>query len=115
MTRDKTTVSLRQMLDHALEVVGILEGVDLRQFQSDRLMNLAVVHLVEIIGEAANRVSADAQARHSGIPWLEIINMRNVIAHGYDIVDLEAVWKVGLEDLPPLISVLQEIIDDDGS
>ena len=111
MTRDKTVVSLRQMLDHASEVVGILDGVDLQEFQSARLMNLAVVHLIEIIGEAANRVSADAQARYTGIPWRDVVDTRNVIAHGYEIVDLERVWKVAKEDLPPLILALQAILD----
>lgn len=113
MTRDKTEVSLNQMLDYASEVIGILEGVDLQHFESNRLMNLAVVHLIEIIGEAANRVPVEAQARYTSVLWREIINMRNVIAHGYDAVDLETVWKVAMDDLPPLVASLQQILNRD--
>ena len=113
MTRDKTIVSLHQMLDHAVEAVAFLGGAGLRQFESDRLTNLAVAHLVEIIGEAANRISAESQIRYAEIPWRDIVNMRNVIAHGDDVVDLEAVWKVVVEDLPPLIIALEDILNED--
>ncbi len=61
MTRDKTDVSLREMLDYSREALSFVENVEFQQFESDRMRSLAVVRLVEIIGEAANRIPTDVQ------------------------------------------------------
>ncbi len=77
----------------------------------DRKLNLALVRLVEIIGEAATRVTPEVRSRHPGIPWLDIIGMRNRIVHGYDQVDFDILWDVMELHLPPLITELQRILD----
>lgn len=114
MTRDKTAVSLRQMLDYSREAVEFIQGIDISQFAADRLRNLAVVRLVEIVGEAANRIPSDVQNQYPKIPWREIIDMRNVIAHGYDILDYDILWKVVTVDLPELIQALEGIVPQEG-
>lgn len=76
---------------------------------TDRKLNLALVRLVEIIGEAATRVRPEVRNRHPGIPWLDIIGMRNRIVHGYDQVDFDILWDVIQLHLPPLITELQRI------
>ena len=114
MTRDKTAVSLRQMLDYSREAVDFIQGIDISQFAADRLRNLAVVRLVEIVGEAANRIPSDVQIQYHKIPWREIIDMRNVIAHGYDILDYDILWKVVTVDLPELIQALEGIVPPEG-
>jgi len=74
-------------------------------------IELAVTRLLEILGEAANRVSEEKQQQHSDIPWREIIGLRNRLIHGYDSVDLRIVWHVVTNDLPPLIEQLEDILD----
>ena len=76
-----------------------------------RKLNLALVRLVEILGEAAGRVSPEVRSRYPGVPWLDIIGMGNRVVHGYDQVDFDILWDVMELHLPPLITELQCILD----
>jgi uncharacterized protein with HEPN domain len=75
------------------------------------MLQLALARLMEIVGEAANRVSSETQRQHPEIPWPQIIGMRNRLIHGYDVVDYDLLWDTVREDLPPLISALEELLD----
>ncbi|MEJ2093308.1 MAG: DUF86 domain-containing protein [Syntrophobacterales bacterium] len=77
MWQDKDLVRLRHMLDHAREAVGLIQNKSRADLTSDRLLGLALVRLMEIIGEAANRVSLEYQSQHPSIPWSQIISLRN--------------------------------------
>lgn len=77
----------------------------------NRVMQLALTQLVEIVGEAANRISQTTQQRHPEIPWVQIIGMRNRLIHGYDVIDLDVLWDTITDDLPPLITALEELTD----
>jgi uncharacterized protein with HEPN domain len=70
------------------------------------------VRLLEVLGEAANRIPSDEQKRHSEIPWSEIIGLRNRLIHGYDSIDLDILWQIVSEDLPLLIQALEKIVAD---
>ncbi len=111
MTQHDDTVSLRHMLDHAQEVLSMASGKQRRDLEDDRMLELALVRLIEIIGEAAGRVSLEDQRKYSSIPWPQIIGMRNRLIHGYDQVDLNLLWDTIEIDLPPLISELKNILD----
>jgi len=76
-------------------------------FESDRLFYLALVRLLEVTGEAANRVPRDIQSRHPAISWPEIIAMRNRLIHGYDMVDRDAIWRAVEDRLPGLVDQLR--------
>lgn len=73
----------------------------------DRTLELVLTRLVEIVGEAASRVTLEDRAERPEIPWRGIIGMRNRLIHGYDAVDLDVLWQVVSEDLPPLIARLR--------
>lgn len=73
-------------------------------------MELAIVKIAEIVGEAANRLSTDDQLRYPTIPWKEIVGMRNRLVHGYDAIDLDVLWDTVHIDLPPLIDELERIL-----
>ena len=73
------------------------------------MLELSLVRLVEVVGEAATRVSAETRARHPQLPWAMMTSMRNRLIHGYDEVDLEVLWGTVTEDLPPLIAQLAAI------
>lgn len=70
-----------------------------------------VIRRLEIIGEAANRVSAETKQKHPDLPWTEMIGMRNMMIHEYDNLDFEIVWETVQRDLPVLIKKLQVICD----
>ncbi len=75
--------------------------------ESDRQFNLALVRLLEIVGEAANRVPVDQRAQIPEIPWPEIVGLRNRLIHGYDEVDFDILWQIVGHDLPRLIEILE--------
>ena len=110
MSKHDDEVRLRHMLEHAREVVSLMGGRDRSDLGTSRMLSLAVVRLIEIVGEAANRVSKTRQKQLSQIPWPQIIGMRNRLIHGYDAVDLDIVWQTVTEELPPLITILEEIL-----
>ena len=80
------------------------------EFEDDRQHQLAILKAVEIIGEAASRISEETKAKHPGIPWSEIIGMRNRLVHGYFAVRLDRVWRTVQDDLPPLIAQLEALV-----
>ena len=99
------------MLDHAREAVEMVAGKTQADLAQHRMLELALIRLVEIIGEAATRVGSEMKSSNPQVPWREIIGMRNRLTHGYDTVDLKVLWDTISEDLPPLIADLEKIIE----
>ncbi len=81
-----------------------------QDLDTDRMLQLSLTHLVEIIGEAANRVSGVSRSRHPYIPWQDAINTRNRFIHGYDTVDYDVVWQIATRELPLLIAALERAL-----
>lgn len=111
MTQHEDVVRIRHMLRNAREAVAITAGKDFGHLKEDRILELALIRLIEVIGEAAARVSLSGQKQHSSIPWAQVIGMRNRLIHGYDQVDLSVLWDTVQEDLPPLIAELEKILE----
>jgi uncharacterized protein with HEPN domain len=103
-------ILLLDMLLAAREALSFLGAVSLKEFESDRIRQLAVIKSVEIIGEAAAGVSEEFRTAHPEIPWRDIIGTRNRLVYGYFEVNLGRVRKTVLEDLPALISVLVQLV-----
>ena len=103
-------IRLRHMLDAAREAVAFSAGRGPDDFRRDRVLTLALVKCIEIIGEAASRVSAETRAAHGGIPWSEAVAMRNRLVHGYFDVDLDRVWDTVVDDLARLVPELQRAV-----
>lgn len=102
MSRRDDQVTLRHVLEYAREAIEMASGRSRADLDSDRMLELSLTRLVEIVGEAATRTSEEIQEAHAGIPWREIIAMRNRLIHGYDSVDRDILWEVVTNDLPPL-------------
>ena len=98
------------MFDYAQKAIVISQARKRSDLDEDLTFNLALTHLIEIIGEAANRVPEDFQESHAEIPWGQIIGMRNRLIHGYDEVDLNFLWSVVQNDLPGLIMQLEKLL-----
>lgn len=110
MSRRSDTDRLWHMLTHAREAVAFSVGRKREELENDRLLELALVRLVEVIGEAAARVSSECQMRLPQIPWPQVVGMRNRLIHGYDVVDFDVLWDTVANDLPPLIATLESIL-----
>jgi uncharacterized protein with HEPN domain len=79
-------------------------------FDADEDMQIVLVHLIQIIGEAATGVSDDLIATHPQVPWRQIIATRNRVVHGYFEVDLDILWDVAFGDVPSLLDQVQAIL-----
>lgn len=84
--------------------------MDGETFLADELRSLAVVRLLEVVGEAANSVSEELRNRYPDVPWRQVIAMRNRLIHGYFDVDLHIVRDTVLEDLRPLTTALDALL-----
>jgi uncharacterized protein with HEPN domain len=111
MTQHDDEIKLQHMLDHAKEAVALVRGKEKSDLRKNRLLELATTRLVEIVGEAAAKITPENQARYPSIPWSQIIGMRNRLIHGYDAVDLDVLWDTLEVDLPSLISELDIILN----
>lgn len=110
MSKRSKEVLLRHMLDHAREARSYSEGRQREELDTDRMRTLALVRLLEIIGEAAGRMPGEVRAAHPQLPWAQIVALRNRLIHGYDSVDLDILWRILTTDLPPLIAQLETIL-----
>jgi uncharacterized protein with HEPN domain len=98
------------MLDHAREALVMAQGRTRADLDSNRMLNLSLTRLLEILGEAANKVPSDERAKYPQIPWPELVGLRNRLIHGYDQVDLDILWQIVTQDLPPLVAELDKIV-----
>jgi uncharacterized protein with HEPN domain len=106
MRRDDR-LRLQHMLDAGREAVRFTRGKTRADLDRDRVLALALVKLLEIVGEAASRVTPESRQVCPNIPWRDIVAMRNRLIHGYFDVDLDRVWDTVTDDLPPLLAQLE--------
>ena len=99
------------MLDRAREAVDMTGGRSRSDMDTNRMLNLALVRLMEVIGEAAGRVPENFRSRHPQVPWRDITDLRNRLIHGYDSVDFDRLWTIIQDDLPHLIEQLEIIVE----
>lgn len=105
MLRDRAY--LKDILDAARLARHYIKGKSWEDFQDDTQCQDAVVRRVEIIGEAARRLSPESLNTFPDLPWSDIVGMRNFVIHHYDAVDLGIVWDTVQEDFPRLITELE--------
>ena len=99
-------------IEHILGAISLIEGFvsgkTFEAFQVDPLLSSAVTRQLEIIGEAAKRLSDEYKSELGELPWRRITGMRDFLIHDYIDVDLEIVWKAATEDVASLKQVLEK-------
>lgn len=103
-------VRLRHMLDAASEAVSSVRERQRGDIEEDRHLARSLVKLIEIVGEAAARISETGREQLPDIPWIEIIGMRNRLIHAYWDIDLDIVWKTAAEEMPVLVAMLEPLV-----
>lgn len=101
---------LWDMLAAAKAVVGFVQGRTLEEYLSDLMLRSAVERQVEIIGEAARRISNEYQDQQAQIPWRPIQAQRHVLAHDYGEIKHDRLWRVATEHIPSLIAMLEPLL-----
>lgn len=104
-------LTLEQMLETARRIRSMASGHTRKSFDADDVRQLALLHLIQVLGEASSRVSAGFRESHPELPWGAMAGMRNRIVHGYDHVDPDIVWRVATDDVEPVIAALERLVD----
>lgn len=110
MSQRDDRVYVGHMIDTASKATGFVEGLSREDFDNNELLRLSLTHLLQIIGEAARRVSPDFRSLYPTVPWKAVVGMRSKVVHGYLDVDEDAVWDTVKNDLPFLIVELEKIV-----
>lgn len=98
------------MLEAAREAVSFLDGVTFDSYRANQMLTRAVERSIQIIGEAANRVSANFRTAHPEIPWQKAASQRHVLVHDYGEIDQERIWNLVRNQLPSLIENLEAVM-----
>ncbi len=112
MPETEDRVRLLHMLDAARKAIEFTENCGRIDLDNDEMLTLSVVRLLEILGEAAKNVSEQCKEAHPSIQWRQIAGTRDRLIHGYFDVDLNIVWKIVSDDLPPLVTKLERALSD---
>lgn len=107
---ERDAAHLWDMLDAAWQIMGFSAGLTAEQIQADKRTGYAIERALEIVGEAARRVTPETRSRHPEIPWSGIIGFRNVLAHEYGAIDYQRLYTVVVEGVPALTSSLEAVL-----
>ena len=110
MNKDPQTF-LRHILESIDWIEKDVKGMSRKEFLTNVPTQDAVIRRIEIIGEAIRNLPEELRSKHSEVPWQDIMGMRNQLIHGYFGVDLELVWRVIENDIPPLKRQVKKLID----
>jgi len=103
---------LNDILNNIDKAISFVAYVNYKDFTKNDEKVYAVIRAVEIIGEAANKISLDFRDKYTHVPWSEMVGMRNKISHEYFGVDLNIVWNTVKKELPELKQAIEEIIEE---
>ncbi|MEI6669147.1 MAG: HepT-like ribonuclease domain-containing protein [Acidobacteriota bacterium] len=99
------------MIDACEAVATFIADRDAHDLGIDRMLLFAVVHAIEVIGEAAVNVSDETRCVTEAIPWSAIVSMRNRLVHGYFDIDTAIVWRTATAEVPQLLPQLRDLLE----
>ena len=108
---------MRADRERRLDILEAIEKIrgrasDRKDFFADEMLQVWVIHHLQIIGEAAARLSKQLRDRHPGIPWPDIVNLRNILVHQYFGIDLDEIWDTLTSDLAKLQTDINTILQE---
>ena len=108
--RKGDSVYLRHILDAISRIEEYTRDITYEDFLTSNLRQDGVIRQIEVIGEAAKKVSPELKGQHPEIPWKDIVGMRDKLIHDYFGVDLDAVWDTARKDIPRLKTQVAELL-----
>jgi len=103
-------IRLQHIFDSAQEAISFVHGRKRPELSNDRMLVLSLIKCLELIGEAASKVTDETRNDVPELPWQTMIAMRNRLIHVYFDVDLDIVWNTIQEDLPGLVQILESVL-----
>lgn len=107
--RDEDRVRLQHMIEAAESAIQFVAGRERSELDTDRMLLFAVIRAIEVIGEAASKISEEIRAVNGGIPWKAIIGMRNRLIHAYFEINTETVWETVTVEIPAILPQLRAL------
>jgi uncharacterized protein with HEPN domain len=108
--RDRDQSHLEEMNEETEFIVRAVTGVSKDEFLKNDLLQRAICMAMINIGECTNRLSDEFTEKHDELPWIQMVGLRNVTAHGYRSLDMELVWKTVTTDIPKLRQFLAKFV-----
>jgi len=113
MLLDSDRNRLLHMVEAARQGVVFVEGRERAELDTDTQLRFALLRALEIVGEAASRITPETRTAYPEIPWQRIVGARNRLVHAYFDVDLDIVWATATKALPPLVEMLERMLGGD--
>lgn len=113
MSQRDDLVYVGHMVDTANKAIRFVQGLTREDFNNNELLRLSLTHLLQVIGEAARRVSLEFRAAYPQVDWKAIVGMRSKVVHDYLNVDEDIVWDTVMNELPTLLNELERILNSD--
>jgi len=107
--RVEDQVRLRHMIDAAQSALRFVLGRERSELDTNQMLLFALVRAIEIVGEAASKISEETRAAHGAITWKAIIGMRNRLIHAYFEINTETVWETATTEIPAVLPQLQAL------
>ena len=104
-------IRLLHMVEAAQAAMRFVAGRQRSELQSDQMLLFAVLHAIEVMGEAASKVAEDVRTENENIPWKAIVGMRNRLIHAYFDVDTDMVWETLQIEIPAVLTNLKAVLD----
>lgn len=101
---------VKDIIDSIDEMKNFINGMNFEAFAKDKKTINAVVRSIEVIGEAAKKIPKTLRDKHPDVPWKKMAGMRDKLIHEYFGIDIEILWKVAKDELPPLKSLIQDVL-----
>lgn len=108
--RAEDRVRLLHMVEASQAAMRFISGRQRGDLQTDQMLLFAVLRAIEVIGEAANKVSEDIRVGNADIPWMAIVGMRNRLIHAYFDVDTDMVWETVQVEIPAVLIKLEALL-----
>lgn len=112
MPQFEDKIRLQHILDEANEAQEFVKDISFNELKNDSKTVHALLRSIEIIGEAASKISKEYKEKHQEIPWGRIIGMRNHLIHVYFDIDYETVWNTVQNDIPKLIEMIAKLFNE---
>jgi uncharacterized protein with HEPN domain len=111
--RPEDRVRLRHVVDALSSAIRFTKGRRREELDSDEMLAFALVHALQIVGEAAGKVSAETRGRRPEVPWTTMIGMRHRLVHAYFDVNLDILWTTAVETAPALLTQIAPLLESD--
>lgn len=112
--REDDKIRIQHMIDGSRDVASFIAGRERAELDSDRMLLYAVVRAIEIIGEAASKVTEETRASMPAVPWKALTGMRHRLIHAYFDIDRDVVWKAAVEEVPELLATIRAHVGSGG-